>query len=153
MQTTQFIILWLLTLFLLDQSNKRDKGSLQRNKWQKLGFWTHFFSRYFLSVLTRFMALFIAGNIHSLLFSNIFVILSGTQKTASISVVLVLFPNPWYFFSWACFCVKFLGTNYVLAFCKADIYAKLKGEQLSSFSEKMCINELMCGQFFCTDKL
>ena len=47
------------------------------------------------------------------------------------------------------FCVKFLGKNYVLgAFCKADIYAKSKGEQLSTFSEKMHINDLTFGQFF-----
>ena len=34
------------------------------------------------------------------------------------------------------------------AFCKADIYAKSKGEQLSTFSEKMHINDLTFGQFF-----
>ena len=34
------------------------------------------------------------------------------------------------------------------AFCKADIYAKSKGEQLSTFSEKMYINDLTFGQFF-----
>ena len=39
------------------------------------------------------------------------------------------------------------------AFCKADIYAKSKGEQLSTFSEKMCINDLTFGQFICTGKL
>ena len=46
-----------------------------------------------------------------------------------------------------CACVS------VGAFCKADIYAKSKGEQLSTFSEKICINDLTFGQFFCTDKV
>ena len=45
-----------------------------------------------------------------------------------------------------CACVS------VGAFCKADIYAKSKGEELSTFSEKMCINDLTFGQFFGTDK-
>ena len=73
----------------------------------KVGILNPFFSRYFLGVLTRFMALFMAGNTHSLLFSNILLMhhqsstdairknyLSGTQKNASIAVVLVLFTNP-----------------------------------------------------------
>ena len=37
----------------------------------KVGILNPFFSRYFLGVLTHFMALFMAGNTHSLLFSNI----------------------------------------------------------------------------------
>ena len=43
--------------------------------------------------------------------------LSGTQKTASIAVTLVLFPNPRYFFSSACFCVRFLGKIMCLRKC------------------------------------
>ena len=46
-----------------------------------------------------------------------------------------------------CACVS------VGAFCKADIYAKLKGEQLSTFSEKMHIYDLNLDSFFCTEKV
>ena len=61
------------------------------------------------------------------------------------------------FFSCACFLCqicreKLCACVSVGAFCKADIYAKSKGEQLSTFSEKMCINDLTFGQFFGTDK-
>ena len=132
----------------------------------KVGILNPFFSRHFLGVLTRFMALFMAGNTHSLLFSNILLMhhQSSTdafrrrkncqepkkckhcsrscafpQSMILFSVVQVFVSN---FRDKLCACVS------VCAFCKADIYAKSKEEQLSTFSEKMCINDLTFGQFF-----
>ena len=135
----------------------------------KVGILNPFFSRYFLGVLTRFMALFMAGDTHSLLFSNILLThhqsitdafeeeKKNCQERKKMQVLLsFLWVSPIHdTFSVAhVFCVKFLGKNYVLgAFCKADIYAKSKGEQLSTFSEKMHINDLTFGQFFCTEKV
>ena len=110
---------------------------------------------------------FYGWNTHSLLFSNILlmhyqsstdaiwkkIILSGTQKTASIAVTLVLFPNPRYFFSSACFCVRFLGKIMCLRKCWCFLQGWYLCNQLSTFSENMFFNELTRGQFFCTDKL
>ena len=135
----------------------------------KVGILNPFFSRYFLGVLTRFMALFMAGNTHSLLFSNILLMhhQSSTdairkkcqerKKLQALQLFLCFSPIRDTFFSCACFWCQIVREKLcacvsVGAFCKADIYAKSKGEQLSTFSEKMCINDLTFGQFFCTDK-
>ena len=154
------------------KAKKGIRGAIKELSGKSSDFELFFFSRYFLVFFTRFMALFMAGNTHSLLFSNILlmhhqsstdairkkIFCQERKKTASIAVVLVLFPNPWYFFSCACFLCqifreKLCACVSVGAFCKADIYAKSKGEQLSTFSEKMHINDLTFGQFFCTEKV
>ena len=138
----------------------------------KVGILNPFFSRYFLGVLTHFMALFMAGNTHSLLFSNILLMhhQSSTdairkklfcqerKKLQALQSFLCFSPIRDTFFSCACFLCqifreKLCACVSVGAFCKADIYAKSKGEQLSTFSEKMYINDLTFGQFFCTDKV
>ena len=115
------------------------------------------------------MALFMAGNTLSLLFSNILLMhhqsityafeeeklfCQERKKMQVLQSFLWVSPIHDTFSVAHVFCVKFLGKNYVLgAFCKADIYAKSKGEQLSTFSEKMHINDLTFGQFFLTEKV
>ena len=152
-------------MLLLDQSNKRDKGSHQINgkSWD----FEPIFSRYFLCVLFCFMALFMARNTHSFLFSNLFSCttnparmqlerkkLSGTQKNCKHCSRSCAFPQSMILFSvvpvFLCqiFREKLCACVSVCAFCRADIYAKSKEEQLSTFSEKMCINDLTFGHFF-----
>ena len=121
-----------------------------------------------LADLSRTCVLVMAGNTHSLLFSNILLInhqsstdakrifFSGTQKNCKHCSRSCAFPQSMilFFLVVHVFCVKFLcACVSVGAFCKADIYAKSKGEQLSTFSEKMHINDITFGQFFCTDKV
>ena len=122
----------------------------------KVGILNPFFSRYFLGVLTRFMALFMAGDTHSLLFSNIllthhqsitdafeeknyFVRNAKKCKHCSCSCA---FPQSMILFQLCIFLCQIFSDKLcaclsVGAFCKADIYAKSKGEHLSTFSEKM----------------
>ena len=112
----------------------------------KVGILNPFFSRYFLGVLTHFMAL---------LWLEIHIRNAKHCKHCSRSCA---FPQSMILFQLCMFLCqifreKLCACVSVGAFCKADIYAKSKGEQLSTFSEKMCINDLTFGQFFCTDKV
>ena len=83
--------------------------------------------------------------------------LPGTQKTTSISVTLVLFPNPWYFFSSACFCVRFLGKIMCLRKCWCFLQGwylcQIKGRTVVYIFRKYMYQWFNFWTVFCTDKV